>query len=214
MIATVLAVLAFGAAGVLVWRGLPRRRRRRHGGGSYERRAAVLQPSEAAVLHRLRQLVGERGEVLAKVRAADVLTSGSEAGASQRQRQAEHLGRRRFDFIACSRDFAPRLGIVLLQDGRPSRTLESACRRAGLPLLGLQPGDAQSWTAVEAALDELLPRSATSVAAPDCPRCGRPTQLRTVQHGQYKGAPFWVCEAYPQCRGAVPHQPASLSACA
>jgi restriction system protein len=38
---------------------------------------------------------------------------------------------------------------------------------------------------------------------PSCPRCGRPTVLRTAKKGKSPGRQFWGCSAYPDCNGVV-----------
>ena len=37
---------------------------------------------------------------------------------------------------------------------------------------------------------------------PECPKCGKPMVLRTVQReGPHYGKRFWGCTEYPRCRG-------------
>jgi restriction system protein len=38
---------------------------------------------------------------------------------------------------------------------------------------------------------------------PPCPRCGKPTVLRTAKSGKNVGRQFWGCSAYPNCKGVV-----------
>jgi len=38
---------------------------------------------------------------------------------------------------------------------------------------------------------------------PGCPKCGKPTVLRTAQSGKNAGKQFWGCSAYPDCKGVV-----------
>jgi restriction system protein len=38
---------------------------------------------------------------------------------------------------------------------------------------------------------------------PPCPKCGKPTVLRTAKTGQKAGHQFWGCTAYPDCKGVV-----------
>lgn len=40
-------------------------------------------------------------------------------------------------------------------------------------------------------------------AAPECPKCGALTTLRTVNKGKNAGKAFWVCSDFPSCRGAI-----------
>lgn len=38
---------------------------------------------------------------------------------------------------------------------------------------------------------------------PPCPKCGKPTLLRTAKSGKNTGKQFWGCSAYPDCKGVV-----------
>jgi four helix bundle suffix protein len=38
---------------------------------------------------------------------------------------------------------------------------------------------------------------------PACPKCGKPTALRTAQKGKHAGRQFWGCSGYPECTGTV-----------
>lgn len=43
-------------------------------------------------------------------------------------------------------------------------------------------------------------------STPECPQCGEPMVLRTVQkEGPHKGNRFWGCKDYPRCRGMRPY---------
>ncbi len=46
-------------------------------------------------------------------------------------------------------------------------------------------------------------RSAPSAHIPACPKCGKPTVLRTAKTGRNAGQQFWGCTAYPDCKGVV-----------
>jgi four helix bundle suffix protein len=38
---------------------------------------------------------------------------------------------------------------------------------------------------------------------PACPKCGKPTTLRTAKSGKTAGKQFWGCTGYPDCKGVV-----------
>lgn len=38
---------------------------------------------------------------------------------------------------------------------------------------------------------------------PPCPKCGKPTVLRTAKSGKNEGRQFWGCTAYPDCKGVI-----------
>jgi four helix bundle suffix protein len=38
---------------------------------------------------------------------------------------------------------------------------------------------------------------------PPCPKCGKPTVLRTAKTGKKAGSQFWGCTGYPDCKGVV-----------
>lgn len=41
------------------------------------------------------------------------------------------------------------------------------------------------------------------VQIPSCPKCGKPTALRTAKSGKTAGKQFWGCTGYPDCKGVV-----------
>jgi restriction system protein len=46
-------------------------------------------------------------------------------------------------------------------------------------------------------------RSNPSDKIPACPKCGKPTTLRTAKSGKTAGKQFWGCTGYPDCKGVV-----------
>ena len=42
-----------------------------------------------------------------------------------------------------------------------------------------------------------------SAQIPSCPKCGKPTVLRTAKSGKTDGKQFWGCTGYPDCKGVV-----------
>jgi four helix bundle suffix protein len=42
-----------------------------------------------------------------------------------------------------------------------------------------------------------------SAEIPACPKCGKPTVLRTAKSGKTAGKQFWGCTGYPDCKGVV-----------
>lgn len=42
-----------------------------------------------------------------------------------------------------------------------------------------------------------------SAQIPACPKCGKPTVLRTAKNGKAAGKQFWGCTGYPDCKGIV-----------
>jgi four helix bundle suffix protein len=46
-------------------------------------------------------------------------------------------------------------------------------------------------------------RSNPSDKIPACPKCGKPTVLRTAKSGKTAGKQFWGCTGYPDCKGVV-----------
>lgn len=38
---------------------------------------------------------------------------------------------------------------------------------------------------------------------PACPKCGKPTALRTAKSGKSAGKQFWGCTGYPDCKGII-----------
>lgn len=46
-------------------------------------------------------------------------------------------------------------------------------------------------------------QSDPSDLVPHCPKCGRPTVLRTVRNGKSAGRQFFGCSGYPECKGVA-----------
>lgn len=40
-------------------------------------------------------------------------------------------------------------------------------------------------------------------AAPDCPECGSPMQIKVARRGRNRGGRFWSCTRYPDCRATL-----------
>jgi hypothetical protein len=48
------------------------------------------------------------------------------------------------------------------------------------------------------------PRRGGRGEAPACPKCGGGMKRRSLNSGVAAGQQFWVCKAYPDCRGMLP----------
>ncbi|MFM1920874.1 MAG: hypothetical protein RLZZ303_2508 [Candidatus Hydrogenedentota bacterium] len=85
-------------------------------------------------------------------------------------------------FTREARHFADEAGVALI-DGEALASLIQAVQRNPPPTKP-SPAPAQPDT-------------------PACPKCGSAMILRTARRSEYKGAQFWGCTNYPQCRGIV-----------
>jgi four helix bundle suffix protein len=71
-------------------------------------------------------------------------------------------------------------------------------------LLGRQIARLEADFLSEGGFTEKLHAARTKARAaglPSCPACGQPMRQRTVKTGSKKGASFWGCTGYPDCRG-------------
>lgn len=63
-------------------------------------------------------------------------------------------------------------------------------------------GGGYSEQLAAARLEERAKRK-TEERIPPCPKCGKPTVLRTAKTGKKAGSQFWGCSGYPDCKGVV-----------
>lgn len=154
-------------AGVLVIVAIAIVLRRRVGGTfPYNRRPAVLEPEERALQQALAQAVGERGLLLPKLRASDVLSVRRNTSRRQAAGALDRIGSRAFDFVVCDpHDTRPLVAVELertqesAQRRRRERFLDAACNAAGLGLVRVPASEQFASTELREQLRPYLERS-------------------------------------------------------
>lgn len=111
----------------------------------YQRAKRLFSPSEGALYVALVKALGRNSVVLAKVRAAEVLTPRTGLPRSEWQRALDAIASRHFDFIICDTGDALVKLAILLEDASSTdkvsarELLLKSCEAAGLPVLLLPP---------------------------------------------------------------------------
>lgn len=192
----------------------------------YRLRDAFLSPAEVSFYHVLRQAVGERATVCAKVRLADVffVARPNENAAARNRIAAKHV-----DFLLCEpATMRPRAGIELddASHARPDRQERDAlvCKvfeAAGLPLVRFPVQRAYTLAEVEGKLSvvfgdgvhgERPPTGAPTgmegngeagnveqpPPAPSAPQCPKCGIVLVLRTGP-RGK-FFGCSNFPKCR--------------
>lgn len=184
-----------------------------------------LSKAELSFFHVLRQAVGDRAIVFAKVRISDVLATKKGLNNSQRQTAFNKITSKHFDFVICSNDSAKLLAAVELDDSSHNRKTQverdafvnKAAESASFPVLRIPAKNAYPIAQLKVQLAPYLgievepapERPAVSSAAPpstppSCPKCGSDMVRRKGKTGTLAGKEFWGCQEYPRCRSVLP----------
>jgi len=195
----------------------------------YRVRDDFLSAAELSFYHVLRILVGDNAVVQSKVGLADIFFVSRP---NENQAARARIAQKHVDFLLCHpKTLVPMAGIELddsshAREDRQERdefvnrvfaaanlpllrfpvkrayhTGEVALRLA--PYLGNEPANA-----VEVGATSAPPVASGESAAPLCPKCGITMVLRTATRGDRRGAQFYGCRNYPQCRAMLPYSPA------
>lgn len=134
----------------------------------YERGRPLLSPAEHRFYLTLRDVVGDAGHVLFKVRLADVLSVSSGLDASSRQAALNQITCKHFDFVVCHKDTYEVIGCIELDDSshNTARAKKSdafknaACASALVPLLRVTAAASYCEDDIRDAVWEVLGESA------------------------------------------------------
>jgi len=126
--------------------------------GSYQLCPALLTPAELEFCQVLRQAVGDRWAVFAKVRVADVLIPERGLSKSDWQRAFNKISAKHFDFVLCAPNTSQVQVAIELDDRshrRPNRRdrdefLNAIAQQAGLSLLRFPAQSSYSAAEIEA----------------------------------------------------------------
>ena len=110
---------------------------------SYRMRGTLLTPSEIDFYQELKQAVGDKVIIFAKVRVADVLTPEKGLSKGQWQRAFNKISAKHFDFVLCNLDNLKVEAVIELDDKshrKPNRIerdnfLNQAAQTSGLKML-------------------------------------------------------------------------------
>jgi very-short-patch-repair endonuclease len=190
----------------------------------YHLRDNFLSAAERSFYGVLRQAVGDRALVFAKVSLNDLLyVKNSDYGLFRTY--TNKIDRKHVDFLLCDPETVRPLAGVELDDGshrRPERQerdafVDQVFEAAGLPLVRVTARHASNVAELRKLVLEQVSFStngseqspvaeangAELAEAPVCPDCQAKMVLRTAQRGAHKGEQFWGCSNYPKCQAIV-----------
>jgi predicted RNA-binding Zn-ribbon protein involved in translation (DUF1610 family) len=205
-------------------------------GYPYFMKESIATRAELKFYRILRDEVGARGVVLAKIRLADIFTVASDDYGEQRTFRNK-IDRNHVDFLICDQTtLRPILGVELddqshQRQDRKDRDyfVDEVFAAAYLPLVRfpvrseydreLIASTVQSYLRQDSyyetshSITEMKEFATTPVLVseprrnPQCPKCGNEMVLRTSTRSTSKGQQFWGCSTYPKCRGILKVQP-------
>ena len=183
----------------------------------YRLREPFLATPEAALFRALKQMVGERYVIFAKV-------SLNELFYIIRPNENVHffnkIFRKHVDFLLCDpKTFKPEIGVELVRSVGRDKTraseqfMEDLFLTAGLPLVHIPSGDHYEISdlislfqlAVAKARDAGERKISGSIedSVPSCPVCGKMMVLRTRRSGPLSGELYYGCIDNPACPGTL-----------
>jgi predicted RNA-binding Zn-ribbon protein involved in translation (DUF1610 family) len=183
----------------------------------YRLRERFLTTPEVALFRALREMVGDRYVIFAKVALNDVF---SIIRPNENVHYFNRLFRKHVDFLLCEpRSLKPQIGVELV---RPlpaggarlgDQFMEDLFLTAGLALVQVPADNQYDIGALVALFQSSLSKAKQTgrkVAAlegdsvPMCPVCGKMMVLRTYRSGAAAGKLYYGCIDNPTCPGNVP----------
>ncbi|MFP4346417.1 MAG: DUF2726 domain-containing protein, partial [Anaerolineales bacterium] len=177
-----------------------------------------LSPAELSFYHVLRQVVGGRAVICAKVSLSDLFYAQT-GDYGQNRGYNNRIDRKHVDFLLCDPQTMEPLAGVELDDASHRRSdrqerdafVDGVFEVAGVPLVHVPAQAGYALREVTARLEGVGVLAAESPARvndrsdpPQCPSCGIPMVLRTAQRGPHKGEQFYACSNYPECKELLP----------
>lgn len=191
----------------------------------YQKLDKLLTPAERSFFGVLNQAVGDKFQVFAKVRAADVVAPRKGMSRSDWQRAFNRISAKHFDFVVCDKNDLSVICAVELNDGshqsanrqRRDALLEQVCNGAAVPLIQFPAKAGYELGQVRERLTPFLGARTTppneqvpteaAARTPEvrkCPKCSAPVVERVASKGEHAGKAFWACSAFPKCRYIEP----------
>jgi hypothetical protein len=145
---------------------------------TYRKLEALLTPAERSFFGVLHSVIGDRLQIFAKVRVADVLAPAKGLPNGDRQRAFNRISAKHFDFVLCKPDdLSVVCGLELDDKSHETKKrierdelLHNACDSAGLPLVRFKAKSAYTRADIEEGLADYLPKSIESPVADAPPR--------------------------------------------
>ncbi|WP_407297678.1 DUF2726 domain-containing protein [Stutzerimonas zhaodongensis] len=120
----------------------------------YALKQPFFQPSERELLALLQEAVGERFQILCKVRVADVVDVTAVPRRAPWYQAVNRISAARFDFLLCDpQTLTPRCAIEMEQRDEANAFIDELCQTVGLPLVRLTPEIARAYDRLHAAID-------------------------------------------------------------
>jgi len=120
----------------------------------YALRKPFFQPSERELLSLLQQAVGERFQILCKVRVADVIEVTAVPRRAPWYQAVNRISAARFDFLLCDpQTLAPCCAIEMEGRDEANAFIDELCQTVQLPLVRLTPDTARAYDRLCAAID-------------------------------------------------------------
>jgi len=123
----------------------------------YALKRPFFQPSERELLTLLKQSMGERFQILCKVRVADVVEVTAVPRRGPWYQAVNRISAARFDFLLCDpTTLEPRCAIEMEHPNEANAFVEELCQTIGLPLVRLAPETARAYDRLCAAIDQAV----------------------------------------------------------
>jgi hypothetical protein len=183
----------------------------------YRLRERFLTTPEVALYRALREMVGERYVIFAKVALDDVF---SIIRPNENVHYFNKLFRKHVDFLLCNpQSLKPQIGVEMVRPASVTgprssdQFMEDLFLTAGLPLVQIPANDRydipQIVARFQAAVNKSrqVERRLADVARdsiPMCPVCGKLMVLRTHRTGPQAGQLYYGCIDNPTCPGTTP----------
>ncbi len=188
---------------------------------NYILKSTLITKNEQHFFEVLYSIAEKHYYVLAQVRLADIFKPKN-SDRSTYYTALNKITSKHVDFLLCSKDFKPLVGIELddsthQREDRKKRDsfVNELFEGAGLPLLHFRPQKNYNPDEIIAAITEALkkemrqpeqkepapvaPQNKGQTTAPVCPICFD----SMIQRQGRNGKKFWGCSNFPKCRGTV-----------
>lgn len=182
----------------------------------YRLREHFLSAPEISLYRTLREMVGERYIIFAKVALNDIFLI---VRPNENVHYFNKIFRKHVDFLLCSpQSLKPEIGVELVKPIAKNETraadqfMEDLFLTAGLPLVHIPSSERYAIADVVSLFQVAITKArrvksqvdASRDSIPMCPRCGKMMVLRTHRSGPQAGLLYYGCIDNPTCPGSVP----------
>jgi hypothetical protein len=182
----------------------------------YRLREHFLSTPEVALHRSLREMVGDRYVIFAKVSLNDIFYI---VRPNENVHFFNKIFRKHVDFLLCNpKGLRPEIGIELVKPIGRNETrvsdqfMEDLFLTAGLPLVHIPSSDRYEVSDLVSLFQLAVTKSrqspgpaaqASDDSVPMCPVCGKMMVLRTLRSGAQSGQLYYGCIDNPRCPGTV-----------